>query len=51
MSRRKTTTSTGDGKKDYEVGYGKPPTHSQFRPGSRATRPGAAKACAISRPT
>jgi hypothetical protein len=33
MSRRKTPTSTGDGKKDYAVGYGKPPTHSWFRPG------------------
>jgi hypothetical protein len=33
ISRRKTTASTGDGKKDYEVGYGKPPTHSQYRPG------------------
>jgi hypothetical protein len=33
MSGRKIATSTGDGKKDYEVGYGKPPTHSQYRPG------------------
>jgi hypothetical protein len=33
MSRRKTTGSSGDGKKGYEVGYGKPPTHTQFRPG------------------
>jgi hypothetical protein len=33
MSRRKTTASTGDGKKGYEVGYGKPPTHTQYRPG------------------
>ena len=33
MSRRKTTTSTGDGKKSYEVGYRKPPRHSQYRPG------------------
>ena len=33
MSRRKITASTGDGKKDYEVGYGKPPPHTQFRPG------------------
>ena len=33
MSRRKTTASTGDGKKGYEVGYGKPPTHTRFRPG------------------
>jgi hypothetical protein len=33
MPRRKTPSSTGDGKKDYEVGYCKPPTHSWFRPG------------------
>ena len=33
MSRRKTTASTGDGKKSYEVGYRKPPTHTQYRPG------------------
>jgi hypothetical protein len=33
MSRRKPIASTVDGKKGYEVGYGKPPTHSQFRPG------------------
>jgi hypothetical protein len=33
MFRRKTTASTGDGKKGYEVGYGKPPTHTQYRPG------------------
>ena len=33
MSRRKTTASIGDGNKGYEVGYGKPPTHSRYRPG------------------
>jgi Family of unknown function (DUF5681) len=33
MSRRKTTASTGNGKKGYQVGYGKPPTHTQYRPG------------------
>jgi hypothetical protein len=33
MSGRKTSASTGDGKKGYEVGYGKPPTHTQYRPG------------------
>jgi hypothetical protein len=33
MSGRKITTSTGDGKKDYAVGYRKPPTHSQYRSG------------------
>jgi hypothetical protein len=30
---KKPRSSTGDGKKDYEVGYCKPPTHSWFRPG------------------
>ena len=30
---KKPTSSTGDGKRDYEVGYRKPPTHSRFRPG------------------
>lgn len=33
MSRRKTTASTSDGMKSYEIGYGKPPTHTQYRPG------------------
>jgi hypothetical protein len=33
MSGRKTTVSTGAGKKDYEVGYGKPPMHTRYRPG------------------
>jgi hypothetical protein len=33
MSKRRTSGSTGDDEQDYEVGYGKPPTHSQFRPG------------------
>ena len=33
MTRRKTTASTGDSKKSYEVGYGKPPRDSQYRPG------------------
>ena len=33
MSRRKTTGSRGGGRNGYEVGYGKPPTHSRFRPG------------------
>ncbi len=32
MSRRKTTGSS-DGNKGYEVGYRKPPKHTQFRPG------------------
>ena len=43
MSRRKTTASTGDGKKGYEVGYGKPPTHSQFRPGQSGNPAGRRK--------
>jgi Family of unknown function (DUF5681) len=35
MSRRKTTVSnsSSSSKNDYEVGYRKPPKHSQFRPG------------------
>jgi len=34
VSRRKSTTfSNGGGTSDYEVGYGKPPKHTQFRPG------------------
>ena len=43
MSRRKTTASTGDGKKSYEVGYGKPPTHTQFRPGQSGNPAGRRK--------
>ena len=43
MFRRKTTASTGDGKKGYEVGYGKPPTHSQFRPGQSGNPAGRRK--------
>jgi hypothetical protein len=43
MSRRKTTASTGDGKKGYEVGYGKPPIHSQFRPGQSGNPAGRRK--------
>ena len=34
MSRRKTAGSNGgDGDNGYEIGYRKPPKHSQFRPG------------------
>jgi|SRR5688572_13714967 len=33
MSRRKTTGSRSGSKNGYEVGYGKPPTHSRFQPG------------------
>jgi uncharacterized protein DUF5681 len=43
MSRRKTTGSTGNGKNGYEVGYGKPPTHSQFRPGQSGNPAGRRK--------
>ena len=31
MARRKTTGSTTGGKDGYEVGYRKPPTHTQYR--------------------
>ena len=43
MSRRKTTGSNGDGKKGYEVGYGKPPIHSQFQPGQSGNPAGRRK--------
>ena len=44
MSRRKTTVrQAGDGKNGYEVGYGKPPTHSQFRPGQSGNPAGRRK--------
>jgi len=33
MSRRKTKVSNGGDKNGYEVGYCRPPKHSQFRPG------------------
>jgi hypothetical protein len=33
MSRRKTPAYTRGGESGYEVGYGKPPMHSRFRPG------------------
>ena len=33
MVRRKIPGSRGDGRNGYEVGYCKPPTHSQFQPG------------------
>src|SRR5262245_37056540 len=31
--RRKTNIGSSAGKDDYEVGYGKPPKHGQFKPG------------------
>jgi Family of unknown function (DUF5681) len=43
MPKRKTTGSTGDDNKGYEVGYGKPPTHSQFRPGQSGNPAGRRK--------
>jgi hypothetical protein len=43
MSRRKITSSSGDGKKDYQVGYGKPPTHTQYRPGQSGSPAGRRK--------
>jgi hypothetical protein len=33
MFKRKDTASIGGDTKGYSVGYGKPPTHSRFRPG------------------
>jgi hypothetical protein len=43
MSRRKTTGSGGGGGSGYQVGYGKPPTHSQFRPGQSGNPAGRRK--------
>jgi hypothetical protein len=43
VSRRKTTGSTGDESNDYEVGYCKPPKHSQFRPGQSGNPAGRPK--------
>jgi len=53
MSRRKKTTSsnrsgkkdswTRDGKKDYPVGYRKPPVHSRFQPGQSGNPAGRRK--------
>jgi hypothetical protein len=43
MSRRDPTAPTGGGKKGYQVGYGKPPTHSQFRPGQSGNSAGRRK--------
>ena len=33
MSTQKRRRLSRDGRHDYEIGYGKPPKHSQFRPG------------------
>jgi Family of unknown function (DUF5681) len=43
MSRRKSASSTGDGRKGYEVGFGKPPTQTQFRPGQSGNPAGRRK--------
>ena len=44
MPRRKTTVPQQDGDGGgYEVGYGKPPTHSQFRPGQSGNPAGRRK--------
>jgi Family of unknown function (DUF5681) len=44
VSRRKSTTfSSGGGTSDYEVGYGKPPRHAQFRPGQSGNPAGRPK--------
>jgi hypothetical protein len=43
MSRRKTTGSRGGGRNGYQVGYRKPPTHSQFRPGQSGNPAGRRK--------
>jgi Family of unknown function (DUF5681) len=44
MSTRKTPTSTGgNGNRDYEVGFGKPPTHTQFQPGQSGNPAGRRK--------
>jgi len=33
MSKRKNANSPSEKTNGYTVGYGKPPTHSQFQPG------------------
>jgi hypothetical protein len=43
MSRRKTPESDSGGGNGYEVGYGKPPTHSRFRPGQSGNPAGRRK--------
>jgi hypothetical protein len=43
MSKRKATGSTNGGGDDYEVGYGKPPKHRQFRPGQSGNPAGRRK--------
>jgi Family of unknown function (DUF5681) len=43
MVGRKITAGKGGGKNGYEVGYGKPPNHSQFRPGQSGNPAGRRK--------
>ena len=43
MVRRKIPGSRGGGRNRYEVGYCKPPTHSQFRPGQSGNPAGRRK--------
>lgn len=42
MSQRSKKPEGGDAR-DYEVGYGKPPRHSQFKPGNPGPRKGGGK--------
>jgi len=43
MSKRKDPASTGSDSNDYEVGYGKPPQHTQFRAGQSGNPAGRRK--------
>jgi hypothetical protein len=43
MSKHKETAPTGGHSNGYTVGYGKPPTHSQFRPGQSGNPAGRRK--------
>jgi hypothetical protein len=43
MLRRKITGSRGGGRNGYKVGYCKPPTHGQFRPGQSGNPAGRRK--------
>jgi uncharacterized protein DUF5681 len=43
MTKRKGPTATRGDRRGYEVGYGKPPKHSQFRPGESGNSAGRRK--------
>ena len=43
MSKRKTTVSNSSRENGYEVGYGRPPKDSQFRPGQSGNPAGRRK--------